>query len=344
MAEKIRLWNRLLWGALASLLSGLLAFFGLTRSGEARQPNDGAFKPGVSMEIPRPRVFNFHWPLLQNDTDRDFLSDEEESLLHIGPIHFNPHVWDMNQNGLPDGPDLAWGFALRIAQLPEWQPGDPEPNEIYKIDYAMDGIENCTVCGKPVDMGYYEIVNPFNEVRETVFKVALHFMERGSFSYNGSLHQGRLNVPRLKEILLEDPHQEPVIGDSDEDLLANHEEVEIGYDPRNPDEDGNFHLDGPHLGEELFVCIEGLPQGPLEDQVYRIEHYAYGNETCGVCGEAINMGFVEIVNPMNSLRIEIPYIGLHGLKHGTFDYRGDVNSGRILLPLLLQVLGYNESG
>jgi len=65
-----------------------------------------------------------------------------------------------------------------------------------------------------------------------------------------------------------------------------------------------------------------------------IEHPAYGFYNCPICGEAVNMGYVTVHNPMHVLEIDIPYMALHFMEHGSFSYIIGDDTTRVDIPLL----------
>jgi hypothetical protein len=79
--------------------------------------------------------------------------------------------------------------------------------------------------------------------------------------------------------------------------------------------------DGVQLARHYWSEIEALPR-TQSSSPHRLEHEARGVETCEMCGEEVNMGYVEIINPAESFRIDVPYISLHYLQHGSFRAQG----------------------
>ncbi|MFH1680065.1 MAG: FlgD immunoglobulin-like domain containing protein, partial [Candidatus Eisenbacteria bacterium] len=49
-----------------------------------------------------------------------------------------------------------------------------------------------------------------------------------------------------------------------------------------------------------------------------VHNYALGFYNCLTCGEEINMGFMEIVDPVGSLSVVVPYYNEHFMAHGSF--------------------------
>lgn len=319
MIDKLRFWKKLLWATVVGAFSTSLAF---PQAHDTQRMNREAV----------PDIDNPHWLFVDNDTDGDLLSDEEEIVLG-----YDENDRDMNGNWWPDGVELGKLFHRILENLPVWEPNEPEPFGIYRIDVPAYGFEYCEVCGELVNMGYYTIVNPVTCEEMDVQKMGIHYMKHGSFTYDGSFNDGRIDPTALAN-MLHDPHLIPVDGDTDGDYLSDVEEASIGYDPANPDEDGNWIADGAHLAQGMARTIQDLPQGPLPDQVYRIDYLQYGIEICGICGKDVNMGYVEIHNPMKGTSFQVDCIALHSMEHESFDYEGDIHQGRLDLVALKEVL------
>jgi hypothetical protein len=283
------------------------------------------------------------------DADADLLADAEEAALAY--LDFNP---DQNRNGIPDGVELAKLCAADINDLP-WQ-NQAKPDETYKIGHYAFGLETCDLCPTQVNMGFLEIVNPKRNLNVTCPFISLHYMEHGSFSYAGNVHNGRLDVPSLLEALERrlpwDPndHQLPVTKDADNDLLANNEESAIGYRPFDPDQNRNEIPDGVELAKRCAAVVAKLPEQYQAEpnETYKILHALDGLERCYICGQWIHMGGWEIINPKLNLhypdpndpldRRFLPDLALHYMEHGSFDCYGSVHKGRAEIDRLLRVL------
>ena len=153
-----------------------------------------------------------------------------------------------------------------------------------------------------------------------------------------------------------DPHELTVSQDTDADLLTNKEELAIGYQAFNSDQNRNEVPDGAELAKRCAADTNELPiydqygGEPEPNETYRIEILFRGVETCDICGTIVNMGGVVIVNPALSLTypepspfgllVYLPYISLHYMEHGSFSYAGDVHGTDRLydLPRLMRVL------
>jgi hypothetical protein len=319
MAAKISLWKKLVWAAVVGAFSTSPAL-------SENQQSTGNINELV------PNQYDPHFLLVENDSDRDFLSDLEE--ISLG---YDDEDRDMNLNQQPDGLEVGRHYHGLIENLPWWDLISPEPNGIYKIDHGMDGLEHCEVCGTRVDMGYVQIVNPLTGEDLVAHYISLHYMSHGSFSYAGEYHEGRVDVVALSNVL-HDAHLSTVVNDTDEDYLNDLEEADIGYDQQAPDEDGNWVRDGADLAKNMAEEIDRLPVGFLPDQVYKTLHYQYGIEFCEVCGEEVNMGYEEIHNPMLGQSIQVDCIALHAMGHESFDYDGTIHEGRVHLAALKEIL------
>ena len=153
---------------------------------------------------------------------------------------------------------------------------------------------------------------------------------------------------------LPDRHQLPVSQDADADLLSNKEEFAIGYQPFIADQNRSAIPDGAELAQRCATVVRELPiyipgtMMPIPNQTYKIHHALFGIETCNVCGQEINMGGWEIINPALNLRYPdpndplegafLPDLALHYMEHGSFDCLGDTHRGRVDIARLLRVL------
>jgi hypothetical protein len=123
-----------------------------------------------------------------------------------------------------------------------------------------------------------------------------------------------------------DAHWLPVSGDTDADLLSDAEEVSLGYSLTVPDENGNLVPDGAALAASVSEWVAGLPEGPVPGEpgrVYKVTHAMRGLTTCDVCGEVVNMGYVEVVDPTAGTSRIVPFISLHYMSRGSFTAQPD---------------------
>lgn len=149
-------------------------------------------------------------------------------------------------------------------------------------------------------------------------------------------------------------HQLPVSQDADADLLSDREESAIGYRPFIADQNRNEIPDGIELAQYCAAVINELPiyvpetAMPIPNQTYKIAYALFGIERCDICGQEVNMGGYEIINPTLELSYPdpndplegafLPELALHYMEHGSFDCFGDVHSGRVDLARLLRTL------
>jgi len=248
------------------------------------------------------------------------------------------------------GVELAKRCGVVIEQLP-WEDEVTDPNQTYKWCALQYGLETCDVCGATVNMGPAGIVNPRLGLRVDCPLIAIHYMEHGSFGYEGDEHEGRLDVGALLRALEirfpYDPneHQLAVDGnDLDEDFLTDSEELAAGYNLYNSDQNNDLSIDGIELAGQCAEVISELPvldpNGPeVLYSVYKESFLQRGLETCEVCGVTVNMGYWKITNAKLGLSIEVPDIVCHYMGHASFSYSGDVHgNGRIDVALLVKIL------
>jgi len=316
---------------------------------------------------------DIHQLVVPKDVDADLLANREE--FAIGYQVFRA---DQNRNGIPDGVELAMRCAKVVAQLPEYYPPGATPDKTYKIGYMMDGLEACDVCGTPIHMGGWAIINPKlnlrypdpNDPLEDVFlpDLALHYMEHGSFDCYGERHKGRADVARLLRVLAVrfpyDPnaHQLPLdyfikptgqlapdANDYDGDLMADTEELAAGFNLYDPDQDANLVPDGVQFAMQCQQAIAKLPvySGlPEPEGPYKISYLQHGQELCQTCGDPVNMGWWEIVNPKLHLSMNVYDVACHYMSHGSFSYSGlqydephePFHNGRVKLATLARIL------
>ena len=139
-----------------------------------------------------------------------------------------------------------------------------------------------------------------------------------------------------------DEHELPVSQDADADLLANKEELAIGYRVFEPDQNRNEVPDGVELAKRCAAVINQLPW-PNEvtdpNETYKWGGAQLGLEACDICGELMGMGPGGIVNPRLGINVECNiYMAIHYMEHGSFSYSGDAGAGRIDVPALMKVL------
>lgn len=126
-----------------------------------------------------------------------------------------------------------------------------------------------------------------------------------------------------------DPHVVSITEDRDGDGLKDSEETRLRTDPDDPDTDEDGVPDGVQLAKGMLKAIEDLDTAPSKTHPYKVEYIMRGLERCGMCGECVNMGYIVIVNPSKDIKVQVPYIALHYMEHGSLSYMGDLHEGRI---------------
>ena len=130
-----------------------------------------------------------HLIRLENDLDNDYLKDEWEE-----PLKLNPKRFDTDGDGIPDGIQLALKMEAEIKNPPSW----------IKIDtYYYHGSYTCTKCGEMINMGGLDLINTQKNDSVYIRFLALHFMEHGSFAYEGEEAgaSGIVNPVKLDSVL-----------------------------------------------------------------------------------------------------------------------------------------------
>ncbi len=289
---------------------------------------------------------------VDKDSDSDLLSDTEETA-----IGYKPFNGDQNKNTIQDGAELANRCGTIIDNLP-WRE-EALPGQTYKWCDFQHGLETCDICGETVNMGPAGIVNPTLGIEVDCPLIAIHYMQHGSFSYAGDVHNGRLDVPLLLRALeIRFPYEpndhqlQLYTPDSDGDLLDDNEELQSGLNMYDADQDDNITPDGIELAKQCVKVIEELPvwdgQGQEPNEIYVIRLECDGLEQCDICGKWIHMCGGKIVNPKLGLQYPdandpmstefLPDLALHYMSHGSFSLAGSEHTGRVNIPLLLQVL------
>lgn len=243
------------------------------------------------------------------DADGDLLSQAEETELGR-----QPRVPDEDGNGVPDGVDLALAAANRIEHLPT----QPDPSQVYCLEFLMRGLERCDVCGTWVNMGHVTICNPRAELYCRLPCIARHFLEHGSFDLAGNLRgEHRVDAGLLFAALesTSPSHRRPAVKDTDGDGLADEAERALGMDPARVDSNGDGVPDGFELARGWWRVVTSLPRTPGAGP-YVVEHSANGVVLCPVCGTAVNMGFLELFSPGQAGSLRLSFLQLHFLQHG----------------------------
>jgi hypothetical protein len=319
----LRLSNLLNWRT-APLTAGLAALLML--------PTGGCSNTDTCE--PKPELPDDHVIAIGDDTDGDYLAWPEEILSGTSTGNY-----DTGGDGVADAVARAHFVHELISNLPD----TPSSDRPYKIDMAQRGVEICETCGAVVNMGFVRIVNPARGLEMEIPYICLHYLEHGGLYYEGDIHEGRLDLAMLKRVLpMADEAHMIAQGcaryrDTDSDGLCNDEEGFLGTDPDKPDSDRDSVKDGPQFVEDLLEAISQLPRSERTDQPYLIENPVFGHETCRICGGTFNMGHVTIVNPLEDLSVDVPYVALHYLAHGSSSFEGTENADRIM-PVMLRTI------
>jgi ribosomal protein L37AE/L43A len=273
------------------------------------------------------------------DVDNDGLRGWEEPAFSTDPL-----APDTDGDGLRDGIDAAREMRGIIDTLPSVdRPEDGPTDRPFVVKRMLRGIETCPRCGESWTMGTWEVINPVTGDSITISTMALHYLEHGGFSWHTGelLGGGRVDPRHLQAVLTGNPNQHllPVTPDQDGDWLADPEELALGQDVTNPDEDLNAVRDGLDLARAVACEIAGLPTAPGSNQVYRLDFPTWGMEQCDICGTNVNMGHLIVCNPQAQLTVEVPYLALHYLEHDSFSFAGSVHgAGRTDVKCLLDAL------
>ncbi|UCH63248.1 MAG: T9SS type A sorting domain-containing protein [Fidelibacterota bacterium] len=261
-----------------------------------------------------------HLLAVAGDTDGDGLTDVEEDSLNLDPT-----VADTDADGVPDGAQVAEQLIRLLPKLKE---------DIDNIHSTLSfhktwGLESCQVCGAVHNMGYVEFLNPENGRTCQIHFNGLHALAHGSFAYDGTANPDqRVNAVDLYRAVKN--HVLFIGDDTDDDGLTDIEEAYFGYDADEIDTDGNSESDGTELALSLADKLERLPTNPIADGPYVNHGHMFGVYNCPVCGEAVNMGSMEVFNPSQGAdSLSIPYYVYHFLQKGSFAYEGRVDTAEI---------------
>jgi uncharacterized protein (UPF0212 family) len=262
-----------------------------------------------------------------NDSDNDGLCDSDEPYLGT-----DPGKTDSDMNGVIDGTQLSRAFAAVVDTLPR----NPQTNAPYAEDHMLRGIVTCPKCGEVLNMGYVRVINPLENQSIDLPYISLHYMRCAGFVYGYDSTKAMIDPRVLQAVLTSDGtlHRLPIEGDTDSDGLIDIVESRFSCQTGNPDTDGDGVADGVQLARQYWGEIEALPQ-QVSSVPYRLDRLVYGIETCEMCGEEVNMGYLEIVNPAENFRTEVPYLSLHYLQHGSFRAHGDVHNWEQIDPRIL---------
>jgi hypothetical protein len=187
-------------------------------------------------------------------------------------------------------------------------------------------------------MGHLTVCNPGADLYCKLPYIALHNLEHGAFAYGGDVHgEGRLDVGLLLATLDSKfpAHRHAAAEDVDGDGLSNAQEDLLGSDPGLKDTDGDGVPDGFDLARGFWRELMSLPRSPSA-QSYVVEHWANGIVACSVCGTAVNMGFLELVNRRENRVLAISFMLLHYVQHGAFAVSPEESVDPVDLQALLR--------
>jgi hypothetical protein len=103
-------------------------------------------------------------------------------------------------------PDLR-ALGKRLAGMLEFLGGDdPPPPGLFIEEHPLRGLESCTQCDARPNMGTFSLLRQALGVSMTLPYVAVHaLVEHESAHYQGSLHDGWVDVPKLRRLLGDAP-------------------------------------------------------------------------------------------------------------------------------------------
>jgi hypothetical protein len=260
-------------------------------------------------------------------------------------LHYIQLPGDLNKNGLSYAEEIYLGayeeyhithdcqlFAKTFMNIIDSLPDTIQTDRAYRIDHMMRGVIQCPKCGLNVNMGYVSIINPLRNLQMDIPYMGLHFMDKGFFSYGSDEDYQRINIDTLKKIIYPyDPeHCLLVEGDKDSDGLTDSEEDSLwtAYTAEHADFNDDGVPDGYGIAEELIRLFSKLKEQPdgMHSSIEFIP--VWGSEICQVCGSIQNMGSIKITNPENKRTLNMPFVGLHAMAHGSFAYNGTVHQNQ----------------
>ncbi|MCF7885591.1 MAG: T9SS type A sorting domain-containing protein [Candidatus Marinimicrobia bacterium] len=135
-------------------------------------------------------------------------------------------------------------------------------------------------------------------------------------------------------IQAQDAHMLPVDKNGEENYLSYQEEILFGYH--------RLAALGDIIAIKYYSIIDSLPNVEKGDSCYKIENKMRGVVECPICGKSINMGYIELNNPMRNLSIEIDYLALHFMQNGSFSYGDSVDNERLGTEKLKRILNHYD--
>ena len=282
-----------------------------------------------------PLLADDHWLTVPDDPDLNYLSYKEDILLGTQCLY----------SFIPSADSIAKAYKTIIDNLPREQ----SDTTCYAVDNYTYGFYNCPICGETANMGTVTVHNPLRNLEIDIPYMAMHFMNHGSFSFIIEEDTSRVDIELLKEVLapFDIEHLSIItLNDNDNDGLNNPSELYFETDPENPYTHNLGIDDGQEMTEAIIEHISDLPVveaggTPPDDKVYLLYGEVWGFESCDICGQNLNMGTVDIINPMNGTSMSFSIIGLHYMAHGRFAYNGTENTGEIDPIELATILDIN---
>ncbi len=133
----------------------------------------------------------------QNDNDNDGLNNTAEIYFETDPE--NPQTHNL---GIDDGQEISEAIIKEISDLPEIEFGQTPPTDECFLSYCPAlGVENCSICGKTVNMGSVIVNNPMLGTELVYPIIGLHYMSHGRFAFSGSTNQGEVDPIQLAVVL-----------------------------------------------------------------------------------------------------------------------------------------------
>ncbi len=127
-------------------------------------------------------------------------------------------------------------------------------------------------------------------------------------------------------------HVIPLAGDPNQNNLTYAEEIYLGLFDR-----GQLS-DTQREAKRLAALIDSLPTVSGTDHTFKIEHWMSGDTPCPKCGQMVNMGHLIINNPRRQLQMDLPFMALHFIEHGSFSFVYDSSNQRIDIDTLKRIL------
>jgi len=182
------------------------------------------------------------------------------------------------------------------------------PEHLTIDEQMMRGVVPCGECGDHVNMGFFRITNTHNDEAMELPYLALHalvehrdtrYMMSAEGDGAGARSEAHLDIEALRRIL----------GQS------------------------RAHADlGARIAGYLPVLGGDVPRPRYLDIV---EHAQRSLETCGTCGESVNMGHFELRNIHTGHEMQLPFVAIHSLAtHGDAFFRGSSHRGWADVPLI----------